>query len=147
MEPINCSTFGLKWNEKRDILRIFRRTSEGTFFHNYKKSRFIPCFFWLHKAAKTTFSYLVAYIREHIQEDAAVSFMTWKCRIGPMSQLSIPCPKLQAALLSTRLWSQILNEHDITFGEVRLWTDSVTVLHWIHSAHKNQVFCSKQLEM
>ena len=57
-----------------------------------------------------------------------------------MQQWSITRLELQAALFSTRLRAQILKKkRDIIFDEIHHWTDSVTVLHWLHSAHKRPI--------
>ena len=61
-----------------------------------------------------------------------------KCRIAPMHQLSKPKPELQAAMNATRLQKHIIDEHDHVFSRVFYWSDSVTVLHWLHSSHKRQ---------
>ena len=61
-----------------------------------------------------------------------------QCRIAPINQLSIPRLELQAALYSLRLRSFIVQEHDLQLDSVTHWTDSATVLQWLHSADKKQ---------
>ena len=61
-----------------------------------------------------------------------------KCRIAQIEQLSIPRLELQAAVYSVRLRTLIVQEYDIRFYSVTHWTDSVTVLQWLHSADKKQ---------
>ena len=81
---------------------------------------------------------MVAYLRPDINENADISFVIGKCRIAPMKQLSIPRLELQAALYAVRLRQLITSEHDLGFTKFYHWTDSVTVLHWLHSANKKQ---------
>ena len=57
---------------------------------------------------------------------------------APIKQLSIPRIELQAAVYSVRLRTLIDQEHDLQIDSVTHWTDSVTVLQWLHSADKRQ---------
>lgn len=41
--------------------------------------------------------------------------------------------ELQAAVMAVRLKETILNCHEICVTKVRVWTDSHTVIRWIHS--------------
>ncbi len=52
--------------------------------------------------------------------------------------MTIPKLELQAALYSVRLRKLIIDEHDIVIDRVQHWTDSVTVLQWLHGADKKQ---------
>ena len=81
---------------------------------------------------------IVAYIRALTPNGTEVSFVTEKCRIAPMKQQTIPKLELQAALYSVRLRQLIEKEHDIEMDSVTYWTYSVTVLPWLHAAHKKQ---------
>ena len=81
---------------------------------------------------------IVAYIRALTPSGTEVSFVTGKCRIAPMKQQTIPKLELQAALYSVRLRQLIEKEHDIKMDSVTHWTDSMTVLRWLHAAHKKQ---------
>ena len=81
---------------------------------------------------------IVAYMRALTSNGTEVSFVTGKCRIAPMKQQTIPKLELQAALYSVRLRQLIEKEHDIKMDSVTHWTDSMTVLRWLHAAHKKQ---------
>ena len=81
---------------------------------------------------------IVAYMRALTSNGTEVSFVTGKCRIAPMKQQTIPKLALQAALYSVRLRQLIEKEHDIKMDSVTHWTDSLTVLRWLHAAHKKQ---------
>ena len=41
-------------------------------------------------------------------------------------------------MYATRLRKHTVDEHDLVFSRIFHWTDSVTVLHWLHSSHKRQ---------
>ena len=58
-----------------------------------------------------------------------------------MRHPSIPRLELQAAVMAVRLKEPIVKEHETKIHSCNLWTDSTTVLQWIHSSHrKQQVF-------
>ena len=55
--------------------------------------------------------------------------------------MSMPRLEGQAAVYSVRLRTLIVQEHDLRIDSVTHWTDSVTVLPWLHSADKkNKMF-------
>ena len=88
----------------------------------------------------------VAYLRAEDDDGVELSFVIGKCRIAPMKQQTIPKLELQAALYSVRLRQLISADHDIQFQTVTHWTDSITVLQWLHSAHKRpQVFVANRV--
>ena len=88
---------------------------------------------------------IVAYFRAEVNDGKEISFVLGKCRITPIKQLSIPRLELQAALYSVRLRTLIVKEHDLRIDSGTHWTDSVTVLQWLHSADKKQnVFVAKR---
>ena len=58
-----------------------------------------------------------------------------------MMHLSIPPLKVQAAVIAVRLTEEIIKEHEIRINSCIFWSDSTTVLQWIHSSYrKQQVF-------
>ena len=77
---------------------------------------------------------IVAYVRAGDDDGVELSFVTGKCRVAPMKQHTIPKLELQAALYSVR--QLITEDNDIQIQTVTHWTDSMTVFHWLHSAHK-----------
>ena len=62
-----------------------------------------------------------------------------------MKQQTIPKLELQAALYSVRLRQLITEDHDIQIHTVTHWTDSMTVLQWLHSGKKQQVFVANRV--
>ena len=84
----------------------------------------------------------VAYLRSQAKEYSAdLAFVIGKCRMAPMRHLSIPRLEQQAAVMAVRLKEQIVKEHEMKISSCSFWSDSTTVLQWIHSSHrKQQVF-------
>ena len=89
----------------------------------------------------------VAYLRSKLKEYSAdLAFVIGKCRVAPMRHLSIPRLELQAAVMAARLKEQIVKEHESKVHSCNFWTDSTTVLQWIHSSHrKQQVFVANKV--
>ena len=81
----------------------------------------------------------VAYLRSKPKEySAGLASVIGKCRVAPMRHLSIPRLELQAAVMAVRLKEQIVKEHERKIHSCNFWTDSTTVLQWIHSSHRKQ---------
>ncbi|XP_048030832.1 uncharacterized protein LOC125266231 [Megalobrama amblycephala] len=76
----------------------------------------------------------VAYLRS---EDPSgrihLSFLLARSRVAPRKQCSIPRLELCAALIGAQLAKLAENELTLNIQKVILWTDSTTVLHWLHS--------------
>ena len=89
----------------------------------------------------------VAYLRSKPKEYSAdLAFVIGKCRVAPMRHLSIPRLELQAAVMAVRLKEQIVKEHETKIHSCNFWSDSTTVLQWIHSSHrKQQVFVENRV--
>ena len=81
---------------------------------------------------------IVAYVRAADGDGVELSFVIGKCRVVPKKQQTFPKLELQAALYSVRLRQMITEDHDIQIHTVTHWTDLLTVLQWLHSAHKKQ---------
>ena len=63
-----------------------------------------------------------------------------------MRHLSIQRLELQAAVMAVRLKEQIVKEHELKIRSCSFWSDSTTVLQWIHSSHrKQQVFVANRV--
>ena len=79
----------------------------------------------------------VAYLRSQSKEDSSdLAFVIGKCRVAPMRHLSITRLELQAAVMAVRLKEQIVKEHKMKINSCSFWSDSTTVLQWIHSSHR-----------
>ena len=89
----------------------------------------------------------VAYLRSKPKEYSAdLAFAIGKCRVALMRHPTIPRLELQAAVMAVRLKEQIVKEHESKIHSCNFWTDSTTVLQWIHISHrKQQVFVANRV--
>ena len=89
----------------------------------------------------------VAYLRSQRKEYSVDSaFVIRKCRVAPIRHLSSSRLELQAAVMAVRLKEQIVKEHEMKINSCSFWSDSTTVLQWIHSFHrKQQVFAADRV--
>ena len=140
MEPREEEEF-LRWKEHFPIVaktsidrRYFIRERDKTELHVFAD------------ASEDTMC-AVAYLRSQPKEYSAVlAFVIGKCRVAPMRHLSIPRLELQAAFMAVRLKEQIVKEHEMKIISCSFWSDSTTVLQWIHSSHrKQQVFVANRV--
>ena len=89
----------------------------------------------------------VAYLR---QRDAAgtiqVVFLMGKSRLAPVKTVSIPRLELSGATLSTQVALFICEELGFQLDKVFYWTDSMTVLRYLHNTQKRfKVFVANRL--
>ena len=75
----------------------------------------------------------VAYLRVEHPNDVDCALMAAKVRVAPLKPTSIPRLELQAAVLGCRLTQMLETEHTLKWQQLHLWTDSMTVLHWIRA--------------
>ena len=64
------------------------------------------------------------------------AFVTAKTRVAPKKPLSIPRLELQAAVLSARLSTVIIKEHNSWMDSTYLWADSSTAFQWLRGESK-----------
>ena len=133
VEPNEEEEF-LKW--KAQLPEVAETSIDRRYFSTSKDK-------WeLHLFAEDTMC-AVAYLRSKPKFEA---FVIGKCRVAPMRHLSIPRLELQAAVMAVRLKEQIVKEHESKIQSCNFWTDSTTVLQWIHSSHrKQQVFVANRV--
>ena len=83
---------------------------------------------------------LETFLPRRAETDAGneVSFLLGNFKIAPNKQLSIPRLGLQAALCSVLLNKLSLEKHDLLKDSATHWTDSITVLQWLHSEDRKQ---------
>ena len=84
----------------------------------------------------------VAYLRSQPKAYSADSaFVFGKCIVAPMRHPSMPQLEMQADVMAVKL-----NEHEMKINSCSFWSDSTTVLQWIHSYHrKQQVFMANRV--
>ena len=74
-----------------------------------------------------------------------LAFVFGKARVAPMKALTISKLELQASLLAARLRKEIENALTVRVDNTFLWTDSTTVLQWLHSLEKQPVFVTNRV--
>ena len=89
----------------------------------------------------------VGFLRARIIDthETKLAFILGKARVAPMKAISIPKLELQASLLATRLKIDIMKALSIPINDVFMWTDSTTVLQWLHSTAKQPVFVANRV--
>ncbi|XP_055923385.1 uncharacterized protein LOC129953880 [Eupeodes corollae] len=75
----------------------------------------------------------VGYFRIVTENRIELSFVAGKTRTAPKKLMSVPRLELQAAILGLRLSRSIIQSHEIKISKTIFWSDSRTVLYWIHS--------------
>lgn len=86
----------------------------------------------------------VAYLRIKYKDDVHISFVVAKSRCAPPKGMTIPRLELQAAVLGCRLKTSMEESHEFTINRTVFWSDSKTVVLWIHSTvreYKQFVAC------
>ena len=74
-----------------------------------------------------------------------LAFVFGKARVAPKKALTIPKLELQAALLAARLKDEVQKALTLTVEPTLMWTDSTTVLQWLHSIDKQPVFVANRV--
>ena len=131
----------LKWREQLPFVaetiidrRYFNRERDKTELHVFAD------------ASEVTMC-AMAYLRSQLKKyPADLAFVIGKSWAAPMRHLSIPRLELQAAVMAVRLKEQIVKEHEMKIDSCSFWSNSTTVLLWIHSSHpKEQVFVTNRV--
>ncbi|XP_064102637.1 uncharacterized protein LOC135212795 [Macrobrachium nipponense] len=85
----------------------------------------------------STFGYgVAAYLVLHDGNQIQSNLVMGKSRVSPKKVVTIPRLELTAATVSVKVAQHILKELEFTVGKVVYYTDSTTVLHYIHSNTK-----------
>lgn len=76
-----------------------------------------------------------------------VSLVSSKTRLAPLSSMTIPRLELLAALILARLMSTVKKalESVLNIDETTCFSDSKTVLHWIHGGKELKQFCQNRV--
>ncbi|XP_003724582.2 uncharacterized protein LOC100890015 [Strongylocentrotus purpuratus] len=89
----------------------------------------------------------VSYLRmENSEGETRCSFLLSKSRVAPLKQVSIPRMELTAASVAVKIDQVIKRELEIPVKRTYFWTDSQTVLRYIHnSTARFQTFVANRL--
>ena len=75
-------------------------------------------------------------------------FLLGKSRVAPIKSVSVPRLELTAAVLAAKMTNFVVNELDISFSKVFLWTDSTVVLRYLRSTSiRFTTFVANRLEV
>ena len=74
-----------------------------------------------------------------------LAFVFGNARVAPMKALTIPNFELQASLLAAKLRKDVQKALTLDISRTFMWTDSTTVLQWIHSLEKQPVFVANRV--
>ena len=85
---------------------------------------------------------IVAYLQD--EPTLKLTYVIGKCRVAPIRHMTIPNLELQAAVYGVCHKKQLLSGHDVRLDQIYHWTDSSTVLEWLQSVQKNQVFVANR---
>ena len=89
----------------------------------------------------------VAFLRARQKSDGSTQLacVIRKGRVAPMKSLTIPKLELQAALLASRLKRHVEAALTLAIEKFYMWSDSSTVLQWLHSPEKQPVFVANRI--
>ncbi|XP_064082740.1 uncharacterized protein LOC135198761 [Macrobrachium nipponense] len=118
---------GLHLLEQLSIPRCFKSSGFG----NVTGSSLV-----LFSDASTVGYGVAAYLVLHDGNQVQSNLVMGKSRVSPKKVVTIPRLELTAATVSVKVAQHILKELEFTVGKVVYYTDSTTVLHYIHSNTK-----------
>lgn len=75
----------------------------------------------------------VAYFRIVDRGIPRCALVAAKAKVAPLKPLSTPRSELNASVIGIRLMKMIEKNHSFTINKRFLWTDSTTVLSWLHA--------------
>ena len=90
-------------------------------------------------------AFLRARVSRNERTETQLAFVFGKARVAPMKALTIPKLELQAALLTARLKDEVQQALTVPVERTFMWTDSTTVLQWLHSIDKKPVFVANRV--
>lgn len=67
-------------------------------------------------------------------ERVTISLVSSKSRVAPLKRMTLPRLELMGDVIAARLGSTLMKALQLDKTQLRLWTDSMIVLHWIWSS-------------
>ena len=84
-------------------------------------------------------------VKRENREQTQLAFVFGKARVAPMKALTIPKLELQTSLLAARLRKEVEKALSLEISKTFMWSDSTTVLQWIHSLDKQPIFVANRV--
>ncbi|XP_013134177.1 PREDICTED: uncharacterized protein LOC106100007 [Papilio polytes] len=136
---VNCddhleNSLAEQWREWMTHLRAFENIKIARFYRLYSDAVSIQ----LHTFVDASETSYALYWRI-TTEDGSVhtSLVLAKARVVPLKLTSVPRLELQAAVMGCRMAAAVIEEYDQRVNERIYWTDSRTVLAWIHNGARS----------
>ena len=147
------------WDEELDTLVKQNWLNWSLGLQSLKEARIPRCITPIHNKAVRTELHVfsdasemgygvVSYLRSICGDESIHCHLIFgKARVAPLKAVTIPRLELVSALLAAKVSSQIKEELEITIDEVRLWTDSEIVLHYIaNTSTRYATFVANRLQ-
>ena len=93
----------------------------------------------------SAFEFLRAQVSTSSGSKPELVFVLGKARVKPMKVMTIAKIELQVALLAAWLKQDICRALTVHVNKVFMWTDSTTVLQWLHSTSKQPIFIANRV--
>lgn len=78
--------------------------------------------------------------------EPTMSLVTSKSRVAPLKKMTLPRLELMGAVIGARLANSLMTTLNLEPSQVRMWTDSTIMLHWIcSSAQKWKQFVANRV--
>ena len=91
----------------------------------------------------------VAFLRVSVDSnegtETQLAFVFGKARVAPIKALTIPKLELQSELLAARLKDEFQQALTVPVERTFMWTNSTTVLQWLHSIDNKPVFVANRV--
>ena len=148
--PIDILTPFTKWKKSIESLREIKIPRWTSLLGLDDVTTILACFSDASKDGYSASCYIVKRLKGESDRDSHVSFLMGKCHVVPLGMQkkpidnqechsgSIPKLELMAAKLAAILRDLVVRESREQFDEICMFSDSITVLHWIQDFERRQ---------
>ena len=133
--PQNINDLFHEWNGEKDVIpnvKLARCVFTQSSHSNIELHTFVD--------ASQAAMCVVVYVRSMCNKEVLVNFVVGKFCVAPIRSNTIPKLELQAALFGMRLCTAAKSFLPFDVEPCWFWSNSSTVIHWIHSSQKNSLF-------